>query len=124
MGFIDKLMDAAQKLTGDAGQNQGGNVAHNIANMIKQEGMGNIVNRFKDQGLGDKISSWIGTGQNREISETEIRQGLGDEKIREIAQSSGMSEEQAASAIKEAMPRIIDHATPEGTYDPEDDGKR
>jgi uncharacterized protein YidB (DUF937 family) len=104
MGFLDKIREAAQALGAEGGHHQ--SILDGVVDIVKRDGIQGIVNQFRERGLGDTISSWIGTGENRNISPEQIREGLGSERIREIASRAGISEEQAAEALRRCSPDI------------------
>ncbi len=68
-----------------------------------------------NSGLGNIISSWLGQGENAPISTNQITDLLGSDKISEFASSLGLSEDSAKGALADALPQVIDKATPEGS---------
>jgi uncharacterized protein YidB (DUF937 family) len=78
-------------------------------------GLANIVQGFAKSGLADAASSWVGTGQNLPISAEQLQQGLGADRVKQLAQSSGLSEGATASALAGLLPTVIDKLTPDGT---------
>ena len=77
-------------------------------------GLSRVVHSFHQAGLGWAVSSWVGTGRNVSISAAELRRGLGDGNVRQLAELSGMSADGAAQILAELVPPVIDHLTPEG----------
>lgn len=77
--------------------------------------LGALVEQFQKAGLGDVVSSWIGTGANKEITPEQIQQGLGQEKIKEIAEQAGCSGEEASTGLAALLPDLIDKLTPQGS---------
>lgn len=77
-------------------------------------GLSRVVHSFHQAGLGWAVSSWVGTGRNVVISSTELRQGLGAERLQQLAELSGVSTDGAAHILAELLPPVIDHLTPEG----------
>ena len=65
-------------------------------------------------GLADIVSSWIGGGENKPIDSSAITDLLGGDKISEFASKLGIDTETAASGLADALPNIVDKATPEG----------
>ena len=86
-----------------------------LASAAPGDGLSNIVQSFQQAGLGDVVSSWVGTGRNASISSTELKRGLGADRVRQLAESSGMSMNGAARILSELLPPVIDHLTPAGT---------
>jgi uncharacterized protein YidB (DUF937 family) len=77
-------------------------------------GLQSIIQAFESKGLGHIVSSWIGTGPNKPISPDQVEQGLGSDRISQIADHSGMSAEQTKSGLAKILPTLIDKLTPNG----------
>jgi uncharacterized protein YidB (DUF937 family) len=60
------------------------------------------------------MSSWISTGKNLPISPDQLRNGIGEERLRSLAQHAGVSEESASSQLSDLLPGLIDKLTPDG----------
>ncbi len=65
-------------------------------------------------GLADIVGSWIGSGENKSIDSGMLSNLLGSDKISEFAQKLGIDEDTAANSLADALPNIVDKATPEG----------
>lgn len=78
-------------------------------------GLHGIVQSFQQKGLGDIISSWISTGENKPITPEQMREGLGQQNIQQLAGKAGMSQEEASSRLSQHLPGFIDRLTPQGT---------
>jgi uncharacterized protein YidB (DUF937 family) len=74
-----------------------------------------VVGQFHDAGLGRLVSSWVSTGTNLPATSHQIVMGLGQEEITEIAQRTGMSEQETAYHLSKLLPRLINAMTPGGT---------
>lgn len=114
------LFDKVSQVAGLSGTGLGGNPAlmQGVLQMIGAAGSGggltNIVQGFQQQGLGDLVSSWVGTGQNLPISPEQVQQGLGAGRVQQLAQSAGLTESAATSALAGLLPTVIDRLTPNG----------
>jgi len=121
MGLLDDVTKLAG-MSGATGGNLGGNSAlvQSVLGMLGASGsgggggIGNLVQAFSQAGLGDIVSSWVGTGQNQPISPQQLQQGLGADRLRELAQSAGLSEEAATGALSGLLPTMVDKLTPDG----------
>ena len=71
-------------------------------------------------GYGSQGQSWIGTGQNEGISPDMLSQIFGQGQLQDIASQLGMSQDQAASSLAQALPQVVDRMTPSGAIP--DDG--
>lgn len=102
--LLSGLADDKSKLIGAALQ----------AIMGRFGGLDGLVQSFQKKGLGDIISSWIGTGENKPISPDQLKQGLGAESVREIADKTGESESSVLSRLSGLLPQVVDKLTPGG----------
>ena len=66
-------------------------------------------------GLGEIAASWLGKGENKPLAPDAVSGIVGLDKLREFASQLGLSEESAKTAIADALPQIIDKASPEGS---------
>ena len=112
MSILDKLTEKAGEMFGS----QGG-MTESVLSMIKGKsgGLDGLIEQFKSKGLGDIISSWVSTGENKPISTSQITQALGSDQVQSIASKLGISTEEAAAKLSEALPKVVDKLTPDGT---------
>src|SRR3954470_14170961 len=82
-------------------------------------GLGGLLDKLKNAGHGNVADSWVGTGQNQSINANELGNAIGPQVIREIAQRSGMSEQEVVKQLSAALPGIIDRLTPNGQVPPQ-----
>jgi uncharacterized protein YidB (DUF937 family) len=116
MGLLDdvtRLAGLAGGSTGSSALMQG--VLQLLGSGESGGGLTNIVGAFRQAGLGDAVSSWVSTGPNLPISAEQLMQGLGAGRVQQLAQSSGLTEGAAASALSGLLPTLIDRLTPDGT---------
>ena len=85
-----------------------------LGSLLAGGGLQKILSGFQNAGLGDKVDSWKSTGSNEPLSADEVEQVLSQEQIAEIAQRLGVSESEAAAAIGDVMPGLVDKLSPEG----------
>jgi uncharacterized protein YidB (DUF937 family) len=105
-----------------AGQGQGGNLLLQLALMMLQQngGLEGILGKFRQSGLSEQAESWVGTGQNMNISSDQLQQAFGPSAIQDLAAQLGMSQDDASSAMAQLLPEVINRLTPEGRI-PEND---
>ncbi|MBT1072897.1 YidB family protein [Pelotalea chapellei] len=84
-------------------------------------GLQGLVQSFQQKGLGGIVSSWVGTGQNQAISPDQIREGLGSERLQNLADKAGIPQEEVTSKLSEHLPGFVDKLTPNGSV-PEEGG--
>jgi uncharacterized protein YidB (DUF937 family) len=76
---------------------------------------GALLSGMQAGGLGDIASSWLGKGANKPVSPDALAGIVGQEKLKEFAGQLGLSEESAKTAIADALPEMVDKASPEGS---------
>jgi len=122
MGFLDNFLGTA--LGNTPGNNPGNNPAADpkhalfqaAVQMINQHGgIEGLQQKFAGSNLGHVFASWVGTGQNQPISAAQITQVLGHDNVQQAAQQAGVSHGDAAAALAQLLPTIIDKLTPAGT---------
>ncbi|UVK45172.1 YidB family protein [Mesorhizobium sp. AR07] len=77
-------------------------------------GLGGLLDKLKDAGHGNVADSWVGTGQNQSINANDLGAALGPQVIREIAQRTGMDEQELLKQLSTALPGVVDKLTPNG----------
>jgi uncharacterized protein YidB (DUF937 family) len=127
MGLLDSLLGGLAQ-GGLGGMRQGGQTsggmgglgAMAIAAVVLQllqrnGGLSGILQKMQQAGLGQQAQSWIGTGQNQPISPDVLSQIFGQGQLSQIAQQLGMSNQDAANTVAQALPQVVDQMTPNGT---------
>jgi uncharacterized protein YidB (DUF937 family) len=118
MGLLDDLLRQVGGGPGAGAQGQTGGAG--LFSMLNDAlsghgGVQGLVNVFQQGGLGDVVSSWIGTGSNLPISAEQLQEVLGRQGLSELAAKLGVSGKDAAARLAEALPTLVDGATPGGT---------
>nr|WP_294534818.1 YidB family protein [uncultured Rhodoblastus sp.] len=80
----------------------------------KHGGIDGVVAELEKTGYGQQVKSWVGTGANLPISAEDIKQALGSEKLKSLAESTGIPLDKAAEYLAQHLPTAIDKATPDG----------
>ncbi|HUR72045.1 MAG TPA: YidB family protein [Candidatus Limnocylindrales bacterium] len=111
----DPLSSILGGLTGGRGGGTGNILLQLALSMLQQQGgLGNVLGKFREAGMGAQADSWVGTGQNVNISPNQLEQVFGSGALNDIASKLGMSQEQAGSAMSQVMPELINQLTPQG----------
>lgn len=92
-----------------------------LASFLKNGGLNKILSGFQQQGLGSQAASWVGTGANEPVSGAQVQQVLGSDEIAAVAQQFGISNDQAADAVAQVLPQLVDHVSPQGELPAESD---
>ncbi|HEY4368329.1 MAG TPA: YidB family protein [Steroidobacteraceae bacterium] len=114
MGLLDSIVGSM------SGNSQGGQgalvqeVVAMLASNSKGGGLTALIQSFESSGLGNIVSSWVGTGQNLPISAQQVQQGLGSDRIGQLAQSLGLQNHEVSGHLAELLPQLINQLTPNG----------
>ena len=73
--------------------------------------LSSLMGNLSQNGLGEIVGSWLGNGDNKSISASQITELLGADKISEFASMLGLSEDSAKDALSQSVPNIVDKAT-------------
>jgi len=92
----------------------GGLLAGGAAGSILSGGLGEVLKQFQQNGHGDTVNSWVGSGPNRDISESDLAKSIGIDDIDTLSRHTGYSREQLLSALRKELPGAIDELTPDG----------
>jgi uncharacterized protein YidB (DUF937 family) len=130
MGLLDGLLGGlmsggSQDPRQQGGGMGGGMMAAAIIPIVLQllqrnGGLGGLMQKMQQAGYGSQGQSWVGAGQNQDISPDVLSQIFGQGQLQDIASQLGMSHEQAASSLAQALPQVVDRMTPSGSIP--DDG--
>jgi uncharacterized protein YidB (DUF937 family) len=113
MSLLDNILGAA--LGNSAGNNQHPLLSAAAALITQHGGIEGLQQKFQANDLGHIFSSWVSTGANQPISPEQLTQTLGHDNVQQIAQQAGVSHGEAASALAQLLPALINKLTPNGT---------
>lgn len=85
-----------------------------VASMLMNGGLQKILGRLQQSGKGAKGQSWVSSGPNEPVDAADIREALEQDELAQIARQLGVSEDEAAEAVAQVLPDVVDQATPEG----------
>ncbi len=77
-------------------------------------GLGGLLTTLEKGGLGNVINSWVNAGPNQPVSPNQLGSALGPDIIKVLAQRSGLSEDEVARQLSQALPDVVDKLTPSG----------
>jgi uncharacterized protein YidB (DUF937 family) len=92
----------------------GGMLAGGAAGGVLSGGLGELLKQFQQSGHGDLANSWVGTGQNKEISPHDLGKALGDDTVNSLAEQAGLSKVDLLHGLSQQLPGIVDELTPQG----------
>jgi uncharacterized protein YidB (DUF937 family) len=97
-----------------AGGNIGAMLVPLLAGLIASGGLSKLLGSLKANGLSSQADSWTGTGANAPIDADQVRAALGEEELTRIAGKLGVGNDEAAAAVAQVLPQVVDHVTPGG----------
>jgi len=77
--------------------------------------IGGLVNGMKEKGMGDVADSWLGDGDNADISPDQLKDVLGADKISAAAAELGTDEGSLLEGLREAVPQMVDKSSSGGS---------
>jgi len=81
-------------------------------------GVTGLAEKFQQGGAGEVFSSWVSSGNNKEITAQQISSVLGSSQVQQIAQKLGIDNDAASQFIAKNLPTLIDKLTPDGSVQP------
>jgi len=77
--------------------------------------LGSLLSNMDSGGLGGVAKSWLGDGSNESISTDQVTSMFGADKISEFASKLGLSNDEAAGGLADALPQLVDNASSGGS---------
>lgn len=105
-------------LSGEAGSNLDmDSITSALSGLTGGQGfdLGSMLSNLNAGGLGEIARSWLGDGANEGISPDQVSSVLGSDKIAEFAAKLGLSTEEAAGGLSEALPQLMDRGSSGGS---------
>jgi uncharacterized protein YidB (DUF937 family) len=102
----------------------GGLLAGGAAGGILSGGLGGLLDQFRQNGQSDIADSWVSTGPNKDISESELAKSIGIEDIDKLSRHTGLSRDELLSGLRRELPGAIDELTPDGRLPTEQEASR
>ena len=91
-----------------------------VGGLLAGGGLQKVLGGLQANGLSAQADSWIGTSANEPISGEDVRKVVGDEELQKIAAELGVSEDEAAAAVAQVLPAVVDKVSPDGQLAPDD----
>jgi uncharacterized protein YidB (DUF937 family) len=80
-------------------------------------GVGGLLQQLQQSGLGAEVASWLGNGENLPLSVDQLKNALGDQRLRQLATQLGLPVDQVLDQLSQHLPGAIDHMSPNGTLE-------
>jgi len=106
-------------LSGTAGSNLDiGDIASALSGLTGSSGgfdLNSLIDNLGASGLGDVAKSWLGNGANQAISPEQIGNAVGSDQLSDFASKLGISFAEASGGLADALPQMVDKASPDGS---------
>jgi uncharacterized protein YidB (DUF937 family) len=99
----------------------GGLLAGGAAGSVLSGGLGDLLNQLQQNGHGEAANSWVGSGQNKQVSPGDLANALGADQIQHLTSQTGMSRDELLNGLSQYLPQVIDHLTPNGRLPTDDE---
>lgn len=110
------LLKMGQQLLGDKLGDNAGGMMEALSGLTGGEGLdlGGITEKMKAGGMGDQLESYLGDGENQEMSADQVKSAFGEEGLANVANKLGVDTDTAASQLKDVLPGLLDKASSGG----------
>jgi uncharacterized protein YidB (DUF937 family) len=107
-------------LRGLAGQGGAGALSDILSQVLAKTDLGSIgglLQQLQQSGLGAEVASWLSNRENLPISVDQLKNALGDQRLRQLAMQLGLPVDQLLEQLSRHLPGAIDHMSPHGTLE-------
>lgn len=110
------LMKMGQQLLGDKLGDNAGGMMEALSGLTSGEGLdlAGIKDKLMAGGMGSQVESWMGDGENQEVSADQVKSALGEDGVNQVAEKLGVDADTAASQLKDVLPSLMDKASSGG----------
>ncbi len=110
----------ASKLGGSSANTDSNALSGALSGLLGGSGnnldVGQLVSKFATKGdLSSALGSWLGDGDNEEISEQQVEGIFGADKIQEMASQLGADQSEVLAGLKDALPQMVDKSSSAGS---------
>jgi len=84
--------------------------------------MGGLLALLQQSGLDRQVASWLGSGANMPVDQTQLHRALGDDNLQQMSGAAGVSIDQLLKLLVQGLPGAIDHMSPKGVLQSEQYG--
>lgn len=118
MGLLDQAQQGLGQLIGQfGGKGNSNSFIGATAKLITSSDIGGLqglIRKFQQSGYGDAVQSWITGSEKKPISGEDVQKVLGQDKVRQVADQAGVSEQEASHGLAAVIPQLVDRMTPSG----------
>lgn len=77
-------------------------------------GLSGLVNKLTQAGAGPQVNSWVNNGPNQPIDPGHLGNALGADVLGQLAQRTGLSQQQIMEGLAQVLPQLVNGLTPNG----------
>lgn len=85
-----------------------------VMGMLANGGLQKIMGGLQAKGLTSEVDSWTGQGQNQPMTPDQVKEVLDDDELDQVAKEANVSKDEAADAISQLVPNLVDKISPNG----------
>jgi uncharacterized protein YidB (DUF937 family) len=89
------------------------------ADFLLGGGLSELTDRFRQNGHAETVTSWVGTGPNRDVTSRDLEQALGSETLDDLTERTGLSRDEVLVRLTRDLPGAVDQYTPNGQLPPQ-----
>lgn len=102
----------------------GGLLGGGAAGGLLSGGLSDLLKQFQQSGHGETAQSWVASGENKPIEQSDVEQALGPQRIAWLMEQTGMSRDELLRGLSQELPGFVDKLTPEGRVPSADEANR
>jgi uncharacterized protein YidB (DUF937 family) len=91
------------------------NVLQKLIGSGDQLDIAGMISAMQSGGLASAVTSWLGDGGNAAVSESQVRDVIGSDKITEAAAQLGTDENALLTGLTKALPEMVDRSSSGGS---------
>jgi len=80
----------------------------------KRGGFAGFIDRFRSNNMGELLTSWLGNGENRSLTLSQLESVLGNNVMQQMASRLDLSTGTVSTALGQLIPIVIDKLSPDG----------
>jgi uncharacterized protein YidB (DUF937 family) len=77
--------------------------------------LGSLIGAMQGKDLGAIVTSWLGDGDNADISTAQVREVIGKDKVAAMAAELNSDEDSILNGLRDALPQLIDNSSKGGS---------
>jgi uncharacterized protein YidB (DUF937 family) len=83
-----------------------------LAQGVAGGGLPALLAQLENAGLVEQVRSWIGHGENKPVTPADLAAAIPPEQLQGWAAQAGTTPDALLTVLAEALPQIVDQATP------------